>query len=200
VPDANTNYAGTGVDHFEHPYSTQFPPAVLADNATFGYGGSGFSGPFHLSQGNSVAGGSHPGSRYSGTEPNQNLVAEPHPHYHTPNVANGSDVWGHTDAPLSHLVGTAGGAGTARVSIESPPMGTNNIRIRHPKKKRTVAPYEKHQGRRARRQKPQRPDAPKQIQVSIVAINPTQKQITNTFVGALCSISHTCRSSLSETV
>jgi hypothetical protein len=109
-----------------------------------------------------MVGGSHPGSRYSDTEPNQNPVAEPHPHYHAPNIANGSDVWGHTDAPLSNLVGTAGGAGKARVSVESPPMGTNNIGIQRPT---------------------QRPDAPEQIQVSIVAINPTQKQITNTFVG-----------------
>ena len=192
MPDANTNYAGTGFDHFEHQYSTQLPPTLLADNATFEYGGRGFSGPFHLLQGHSVADGFHLGSRQPGTEPNQNRVAELHPHYHTPDVAYGGDAWGHTDAPLSYLVGTAGGKVTARVSVESPPMGANNIGIRNPKKKRATTPYMKYQGKRTQRQKPQHPDACEQTQVSIVAINPTQNQTTNACVGdPRYSIAHT---------
>ena len=80
-------------------------------------------------------------------------------------------------------------------------MGTSNVRIQYPnKRKRAASPDGRHEEKRTRRRWLQRLDARERTQVSILAIDPTHKRVVNAFAGdPRYSFAHTPRTPHSGT-
>lgn len=201
VPDANVNYDGTEADRSDRRGTMRFPPTPRTDTVTPVYWRSEIYRPTLAVQHNPAAGTFHLGGQYPSTEPNHNHdydgensrfsdpvgIHQPygppmelyqHVHYTqaTPMVFHGTGVWGHADSSSSHPVGMVGNEGTAHVLEIPPPAGIDDVGIQQPnKRKRTVTPDRRREGKRDRRKKAQHLDIRKQTYVRTVGITPTRK-------------------------
>ncbi|KAF9649189.1 hypothetical protein BDM02DRAFT_1945988 [Thelephora ganbajun] len=190
VPHACPNYHGTGDDRFDNQPASQYSSTLPAIPFRFEYRMEEFSGPVPRRQGTPMAVGFHLDGQRLSTESNYNHVlydgeergfldseetGRSHP------AATGSQprfdhiqvTSGPADPSLPHLVGMVGNQGTSQVPAESSSVEVNNTRARSSKKrKQTATPYERREGKRARRKNPQRQERRQTVPVTSLSTRP----------------------------